>query len=150
MQAFNPAKIGNSKHAQGVFQPTNPKKYKGSTMPIFRSSWEKDFMVTCDLNPAVLEWCAEPFSIPYTSPLDGKTKQYWPDFLVRYIDANGVIKTQLVEIKPYKQTQLNMARTKKDKMVVFVNYAKWQYALLFCQQNGIEFKVLTEKDLYKK
>lgn len=150
VQAFNPAKISNKKHAQGVYQPKNPQKYRGSQMPIYRSSWERDFMVTCDLNPAVLEWCAEPFSIPYTSPLDGKTKQYWPDFMIRYIDNKGVIKSQLVEIKPYKQTQLSMAKTKKAKMVVYINYAKWQYAMQFCQQNGIEFKVLTEKELYKK
>lgn len=150
MQAFNPAKITNKKHAQGVFLPTNPNKYLGTTPPVYRSSWEHDFCKTCDLNPAIISWVCEPFSISYMSPLDGKTKQYWPDFLIQYIDKNGTVKTQLIEIKPYKQTQMTMARTKKDKMTVMVNYAKWQYAVLYCQQNGIEFKVLTEKDLYKR
>lgn len=150
MNAFNPAKIGNSKHAQGVYNPINPQKYKGTTFATYRSSWERDFMVTCDMNPAVIEWASEPFSISYVSPLDGKTKQYWPDFLVKYIDNKGVIHVQVVEIKPFKQTQLNLAKSKKAKMIVLINYAKWQYAVQYCQNNGIEFKVLTEKELYQR
>lgn len=150
MQAFNPAKIGNTKHAQGQYQPLNPKKYAGSGPILYRSSWEKDMCIICDTNPAIIEWAVEPFSIPYKDPVDGKNKNYWPDFLIRYVDATGAIKMQLIEIKPYKQTQLSMAKTKKDKIIVYVNYAKWEYALQYCKQNGMEFKVLTEKDLYKK
>lgn len=45
-------------------------------------------MVALDHNPAVLEWAVEPFPIPYTCPVDGKVKNYWPDFLVKYIDVN--------------------------------------------------------------
>lgn len=149
MQAFNPAKITNTKQAQGVFPITNIKKYKSTNPPIYRSSWEKDVMISLDLNPAVLEWSVEPFSISYVCPVDGKTKQYWPDFYVRAIGPNGKEYAQIIEIKPLKQCYMQYAKSKKDKMVVQINQAKWAYALEFCKKNGLEFKLITEKELYK-
>lgn len=151
MQHFNPAKIKNTKQAQGVYSITNIKKYASTNPPIYRSSWEKDVMVALDHNPAVLEWSVEPFPIPYTCPVDGKVKNYWPDFLVKYIDvADGKEKIQLLEIKPEKQCYMEMAKSKKDKIVVLVNQAKWAAAMAFCQRNGVEFKVINEKSLFKK
>lgn len=151
MQKFNPAKITNKKHAQGVYTITNIKKYSSSNPPIYRSSWEKDVMIALDHNPAVLEWSVEPFPIQYTCPVDGKPKNYWPDFLVRYIDvADGKEKIQLLEIKPEKQVYIQLAKSKKDKIVVLVNQAKFAAAIAFCKNNGIEFKIITEKSLYRK
>lgn len=149
-QPFNPAKISNTKQAQGVFPIRNIHKYKSNNPPIFRSSWEKDIMVSLDMNPAVTEWSVEPFSIPYTHPLDGKTHQYFPDFYVRYIDNKGKEKAQIIEIKPLKQCYMQYAKSKKDKLVVAVNQAKWAYAMDFCKRNGLEFKLITEKELYGK
>lgn len=149
-QPFNPAKISNTKQAQGVFPIRNIHKYKSTNPPIFRSSWEKDIMVSLDMNPAVTEWSVEPFSIPYTHPLDGKTHQYFPDFYVRYIDNKGIEKAQIIEIKPLKQCYMQYAKSKKDKLVVAVNQAKWAYAMDFCKRNGLEFKLITEKELYGK
>lgn len=150
VQKFNPAKIGNTKHAQGIYSLKNPKKYISNTQPIYRSSWEKDMMDTCDNNPAIIEWAVEPFSIPYQCPLTGDMKNYWPDFLIRYIGADKKEHTQLIEIKPAKQAYMHLAKSKKDKMIVHVNQAKWVYAIEFCNKNGLEFKLLTEKDMYKK
>ena len=150
MSAFNPAKITNTKHAQGVYGIKNIKKYKSTNPPIYRSSWEKDVMISLDLNPAVIEWSVEPFSIPYWCPFDNKQKNYWPDFYVRYIGADGKEHAQIIEIKPLKQCYSQMAKTKKEKIVVAVNQAKWAYALEFCKNNGLEFKLMTEKDLYGK
>lgn len=152
MQKRNPARLGGSrtKFAQGYYQVKNPAKYSGNTLPEYRSSWEKDFMVTCDINPAVLEWASEPFSISYQCPIDGKTKQYWVDFAIKYIDADGNVRTQIVEIKPYKQSVMEAARTKRDKQIVLVNQAKWYAAKEFCDSNGLEFVVYTERELYPK
>lgn len=149
-QSFNPAKITNTKQAQGIFPIKNIHKYSSSNPPIYRSSWEKDVMVSLDNNPAVIEWSVEPFPIPYMCPVDNKMKNYWPDFIVRYIGPDGKEKVQLIEIKPLKQCHMEMAKTKKDKLTVLVNQAKWTYAYTFCQNNGIEFKLLTERELYKK
>lgn len=145
---FNPAKITNTKQAQGVFAITNIKKYSSNNPPIYRSSWEKDVMIALDNNPAVLEWAVEPFSISYLCPVDNVMKNYFPDFLVRYIGADGKEHTQLLEVKPYKQCFLQLAKTKKEKITVYVNQAKWSYAQAFCDKNDIEFKIITEKNLY--
>lgn len=150
MMKFNPAKIGNSRQAQGVYNIQNRDKYIGSNPPIYRSSWEKDFMITCDNNPAIFEWAVEPFPIPYICPFDRIQKNYFPDFIIKYVQADGTIKSQIIEIKPYKQTNMEAAKGKKAKMMVQVNLYKWAYAQKFCEDNGLEFKVLTEKDLYKK
>lgn len=151
MQKFNPAKITNTKQAQGVYSIKNIKKYKSSNPPIYRSSWEKDVMIALDLNPTVLEWSVEPFPIPYRCPIDGKIKNYWPDFLVKSIDiATGKERIELLEIKPEKQVYIQLAKNRKDKIVVFVNQAKWDAAIALCQQNGIEFRLITERQLYGK
>jgi hypothetical protein len=150
-QQFNPAKIKNTKQAQGVYGIKNIKKYKSTNPPIYRSSWEKDVMIALDLNPAVIEWSVEPFPIQYSCPVDGKNKNYWPDFLVKFVDLNtGKEKFQLLEIKPEKQCYMQLAKSRKDKITVLVNQAKWAAAMALCQQNGIEFKIITEKSLYGK
>lgn len=148
---FNPAKITNTKQAQGIYSITNIKKYKSTNPPIYRSSWEKDVCVALDLNPTVLEWSIEPFPIQYTCPINGQKKNYFPDFLVKYIDVqSGKEKIQLLEIKPEKQCYMQLAKTRKDKITVLVNQAKWSAAMMLCQQNNIEFKIITEKSLYRK
>jgi|AGFS01.1.fsa_nt_gi hypothetical protein len=156
MQQFNPARITNTKQAQGVYPITNIKKYKSANPPIYRSSWEKDIMVSLDHNPAVIEWSVEPFSIPYACPVEKdkmgnpKMKNYWPDFYVLFVDNKGNKKAQIIEVKPLKQCYMQYAKSKKDKITVAVNQAKWAYAMDFCQRNGLEFKLITEKELYGK
>ena len=83
--------------------------------------------------------------------MDGKNKNYWPDFLVKFIDLKtGKEHFQLLEIKPEKQCYMQMAKSRKDKITVLVNQAKWAAAMALCQKNGIEFKIITEKSLYRK
>lgn len=149
--AFNPAKIGKTTHAQGLFIPKNPEKYIGDLKHLYyRSSWEKDLYNTCDLNPAIINWIAEPFSIPYLCPLTGVKRNYWPDVLVCYMQKDGTIKRELLEIKPLKETVVEKARAKRDKLNLLVNQAKWAAASIFCKSNNIGFRVLTEKELYGK
>ena len=38
----------NSGFIQGYFNPKNPEKYKGPSPIIYRSSWERKFMIMCD------------------------------------------------------------------------------------------------------
>ena len=56
---------------KGRYIAKNPKKYKGdSRRIIYRSLWERKFMVYCDTNKSVIEWGSEEIIIPYLSPLD--------------------------------------------------------------------------------
>ena len=45
---------------KGKYQPSYPKKYKGDpTNIVYRSLWERKFMVYCDKNENILEWGSE-------------------------------------------------------------------------------------------
>jgi len=51
---------------KGKYTPENPRKYKGKTENIiYRSLWERKFMVFCDKNPNVIQWSSEEIIIPY-------------------------------------------------------------------------------------
>ena len=42
---------------RGKYQPSFPRKYKGdSSNIVYRSLWERKFMVYCDRNENILEW----------------------------------------------------------------------------------------------
>jgi len=139
---------------QGRFRPSNTKKYRGNpTNIIYRSLWERKFMVYCDKTENILEWGSEEISIPYKSPIDNKWHRYFPDFYIKYKDSQGKVKRSLIEIKPFKQTQQPPLQEKKTKSYVYevtqyvTNQAKWAAAEEFCKDRLWEFKVFTEKEL---
>ena len=50
----------------GRYIPKNPKKYKGDhSKVIYRSLWERRFMVYCDSSDFIIEWGSEEIIIPY-------------------------------------------------------------------------------------
>jgi hypothetical protein len=139
---------------QGKFRPSNTKKYRGNpTNIIYRSLWERKFMVYCDRNESILEWGSEEIVIPYKSPIDNKWHRYFPDFYIKYQDSRGKIKRSIIEIKPFKQTQQPPLQEKKTKSYVYevtqyvTNQAKWAAAEEFCKDRLWEFKIFTEKEL---
>ena len=73
-----------------------------------------------------------------------------PDFLVLYQDKNGKRKAELVEVKPKKEAMLENAKSKRDKAFLLINTAKWAAALTFCKKNGLEFRIITEDQLFKQ
>ena len=91
---------------KGRYTPKNPKKYKGDYHNIiYRSSWERKFMVYCDNSDNILEWGSEEIIILYLSPWDGKLHRYFPDFYIKVKQASGNIKKFIIEVKPKKQTK---------------------------------------------
>jgi TnsA endonuclease N terminal len=135
-------------YAQGIFVPTNPKKYIGKHDPKYRSGWEFTFMQFCDRNKNIIQWSSESIVIPYIHPLTGKRTNYIPDFLVVYENKHGQQKAEIVEIKPKKQSLIESRMTAQNRAVVAVNHAKWASAMAFCRQNGLTFRVITEDDLF--
>jgi len=105
-------------------------------------------MKWCDSTPSITEWGSEEIFIPYVSPIDNKRHKYYPDF---YVKANN--KKYIVEVKPSKQTKEPTKRKKVTKgylQEVFtwgVNQAKWKAAEEFCRDYGMEFMIITEKEL---
>jgi hypothetical protein len=135
---------------QGKYTPSFPQKYKGDPRNIiYRSSWEYKFMKWCDMTPSVLEWGSEEIHIPYISPVDGKYHRYFPDFYVKIKDRGRYI----VEVKPFYQTQEPKTQTRHTKKYInevvtyAVNKAKWKAAEEFCNDNSMQFMLITEKEL---
>lgn len=142
---------------QGYFRPKNPNKYRGDPRNIiYRSRWESLVMSRFDLDNNVIWWQSEEIAIPYKSPVDGKWHRYFPDFLARMKTIDGTLKTVLIEVKPYVQTQppvLKEGATKKspryirEVLTYGVNSAKWKAAMNYCKDRNYEFMILTEKEL---
>lgn len=145
----------NGKYHQGNFHPQNPEKYKGNINNIiYRSSWELKFMRYCDRREDIIEWGSEEFFIPYFDPVTEKVRRYFPDFYLKTKDVRGNIKKYIIEIKPKRQTvRPNKTPRKRNKTYINEvltyenNVAKWRAAEKFCEDNMINFKILTEDDL---
>lgn len=139
---------------KGRYIPSNPRKYKGdSSNIIYRSSWERKFMVYCDRNEAILEWGSEEVVIPYVSPLDGKLHRYFPDFYIKVKQSSGSVKKMIIEVKPKKQCSPPKIPKRKTKYFLNevrtwgVNEAKWKAAVEWCKDRSMEFVILTEEHL---
>ena len=139
------------KWANGNYIPTNPEKYAGNRAPKYRSSWELAFFRFADNHPAVVQWASESIKIPYQNPFTGKNTVYVPDIFIVYQDKNGKQHAELIEIKPSSQTRMEAAgKNLQNQAAVVLNYAKWQAAAAWCKQKGIFFRVISEKDLFKR
>jgi len=139
----------------GRYIPKNPKKYKGDySKVIYRSLWERRFMVYCDSSISIIEWGSEEVIIPYLSPWDNKFHRYFPDFYIKTKQHDGSIKKFIIEVKPKAQCKPPPSKPKRKNKRWFnevktwgVNEAKWKYANEWCLDNGMEFKILTEDHL---
>lgn len=141
---------------KGKFRPINPDKYRGdSNNIIYRSLLERRFMTFCDTNPNVLEYASEEFFVRYYSPVDKKYRRYFPDFWIRYKNSKGVIIEKVIEVKPFSQCsppkpdlkQRKPRRYLNEMKTYLINTAKWDAAKKLCEENNMEFEILTEKEL---
>jgi len=137
-----------SKYATGKFQVKNSDKYVGKKQPTYRSGWEFTFMQFCDNNPAVVSWASEPFMVPYRNPFTGKNTIYVPDFLIVYVDKSGQKHAEVVEVKPRTQVSMESARSPRDRAAAVLNAAKWAAAKAWCAQQGLQFRIVTEEDIF--
>jgi len=125
-------------------------KYIGNPHQIvYRSLLERRFMVYCDTSDSVTKWSSEELSIVYRNPIDKRIHRYFPDFIVQ-MSTN---KKYMIEIKPSRQTKPPKIPKRKTKAFMresfeyIKNQAKWGAAKHYCEDNDLEFKIITEKDL---
>lgn len=131
------------------FIPKNPHKYVGDVDDIWaRSSWEVTVMKWLDSRDAVIRWGSEEIIIPYLSPEDNKVHRYFPDFFVEYVDENGIVKKEVLEVKPRHETDEKYAKHDRSKKALAVNEAKWKAASIWCEQRNMNFRVLTEHSIF--
>lgn len=141
----------------------SPEKYCGKDKKIItRSRWELSFILRfLDVNTAIDKWASESVVIPYKSQLDGKVHRYFVDFYMRLNDG----REYLIEVKPKafleppkkpKRKTKNSAKTYNQLMEQYVkNASKWDAAKRMCKHmkdkgRNIEFKIVTEKEIYGK
>ncbi len=135
---------------KGLYKPTNPKKYAGDPKKIvYRSNWERKFMLYCDRNDSIIYWASEELPIPYYNPVTKKVHRYFPDFIIKTDKG----KKFMIEIKPAKYLKPPKPGKRKTKrffgeQVEYIkNQAKWKAASNYCEDQGMVFKVFTEKEL---
>jgi hypothetical protein len=145
----------DSKFHQGKFHPRNLEKYVGNANNIiYRSSWELKFLQWCDRDPNILKYGSEEIYIPYFDPVKKKIRKYYPDAFIEIMDSIGKKKKYLIEIKPERQTKPpeKKSRTTKSYLTEVYTYAtneaKWKAAKEFCDDHLMEFKIITEKQLF--
>ena len=114
---------------------------------IYRSSYELRFMEWCERSSSVRRWGSECVAIKYTNPIDRTIHTYYPDFLLEMTDG----RIFLVEIKAHNQTVAPKGGNPTDyQHTEYVrNVAKWTAAKKFCERNGMEFKIFTERTIMR-
>ena len=140
---------------KGKYKPRNPKKYKGNpTNIIYRSSWERTFCKYCDLTESVEQWQSEEKAVWYYDPCTKKKRRYFPDFIIKFKDSKGIMKTEMIEIKPAKQVAGPNPHPKRrtqswmnEVRTYITNQAKWRAAMEYCEDRGWNFRIITEKEL---
>jgi hypothetical protein len=148
--------IKKHKHNQGQFIPKFPKKYVGSYPIVVRSHWERLMCQWLDCNDGVVEWSSESITIQYYDPVQKKKRRYYPDFFARMKTQKG-ISEYVIEVKPHKETKPPSKKGKKSaktklyqEATYLTNIAKFKAAELWCNKMGYKFKVLTEKQMFRK
>lgn len=148
-------KYRNTNKNISQFIPKNPKKYIGSYPILCRSTWERMFYQWCDVNNLIVKWSSENIAIRYWDPVQQRTRRYYPDAYIKILNKNNDCDEYIIEIKPAKETKPPVKRgrmTEKtfrwQQAVWATNQAKFKAAREYCQKLGMNFKILTEKQLF--
>lgn len=135
-----------SRYSQGYIDPNSCKKLFPQLKHdkiIYRSSYEKKFIIWLEQNKRVKYWGSECFSIPYLLVSDNKVHNYYPDYFVEMVDNE----IWVVEIKPYNQTQKPVNENCWAAKEYIKNMCKWKATKEFCESKGYKFKVFTERTI---
>jgi len=142
----------------GKYIPENPSKYVGDRNNIiYRSGYEKKFFLWADRNPRVLKWGSEEIVVPYFHQSDRRMRRYFTDAMLKYRKKDDTIVDYLVEIKPASQTvppkrpkrktKKTEARFIREVLTYNQNQDKWEAARAYASKHGMEFVILTEREL---
>lgn len=142
------------KFTQGHYVPLNPHKYRGKLPIRYLSAWELKVCRMFDLNPSILFWSSESVAIQYIHPIKSALHNkpviatYYPDYTVVYVDVTGKQHREIIEVKPARQAIMEKAKSKKEKLDVYVNQAKWEAARRYAKNIGYSFRILTEYQIF--
>lgn len=112
---------------------------KNDRLHEFESSLERDLISLLEFDPNVQSFEEQPVCIHYTDQA-GKARTYTPDILVNYrldYPPGCWMKPRLCEVKYRADLWKNWHQLKP----------KFQAAVRFAAENGMQFKILTEKEI---
>ena len=140
-------------YRQGKYKVINYLKYEGDpTNVIYRSSWERMLLQWLDLSKNVVSFSSEEVVIPYWDESSQKHRRYFMDFKATFRLKDGSLKTCLIEVKPFVQTQppknIRNKRTLMEAALTYqTNQCKWEAAKRYCDERGWHFMIITEYEL---
>lgn len=102
---------------------------KMSCMIPWESTLERDYLKIAEFDPTIIYISAQPMPITYL--FDGKERTYFPDFLIKTKD----LMRYLIEVKP------------ENKKGLRENQIKFQAGKLYCKENKMEFRILSENEI---
>lgn len=124
---------------EGRFRPYGTQNKKGvyvstktGVSMFFKSSWEEATMKHLDVDPNIATYEYEKLRIPYT--YDNHKRWYVPDFVITFTDDTRVV----WEVKPEQFLQ-----TERVLRTI-------EAGLQYCEQNGMQYQVLTGRVLKEK
>jgi hypothetical protein len=137
---------------KGLFVPRNPAKYAGNAKQIvYRSSWEHFLMERFDMSDYIVSWASEEIKIAYVSHIDNEFHYYFPDFMIRQKNKEGVLENILIEVKPIheilkpiKKARQSAEAWNKAAAKWAVNVKKWLAAMQWCKKNDTRFLLVTK------
>lgn len=111
---------------------------------LFESSLERDFIEIMEFDYNVWYYREQPVKIPYNQ--NGKTRYYYPDFLIHYrkdMTPAKNFKPMLCEIKYREELRLkwNELRPKFSAAIEFAKHKEWRFKIL--TENEIRSPFLT-------
>lgn len=101
----------------------------------FESLLERDYIFLLEYDYDIQEYREQPVTIEYK--FNNRIYKYTPDFEI--IMNNG--QKRLVEVKPYEKLK-QILNDKKKRL-------KYDAAYTFCQKEGFEFIIVTDKDIWE-
>src|SRR5574344_2593209 len=95
-----------SNSVSGAYYPIHPEKFKGCSLPIYKSRLELRAMMYLDKNPSIISWSYEPKPIRYLdkSCNPPAVRRYFVDFIATAKVNSMLTKTIWIEVKCKEET----------------------------------------------
>lgn len=142
-------------YLQGTYEIQNWDKYLGEKKPRYLSSYEYEMFKWADRSKSVIAWSSEQVIVDYFNPIKQRKARYIVDIYIKFMDRNGKIHEEIIEIKPAAQVKAPKKGRKRPDVyqrecaTYMVNAAKWEAAQRYADKRGWGFRIVTENSIFR-
>lgn len=107
-------------------------------------------MLYADRNPNIIAVSYEGFYINYidTTSSPPVPRKYYIDFIIYVRNPDNTVRKVWVEIKMKKEVDKPTKSKNPDDMKIWIkNQCKWKSAVSMARKQGVDFRIITEKEL---